>query len=100
MDGKRLRQVLGLVEEPETRPAHIMGFRCMLRGPCPYLVWSQGDTVNGVVYELKSKEEARKLQHYETDVYRLRPCFLQYEDGTKRIGDIFIWDGDKAELTV
>ncbi len=99
MDGKRLSQVLDLVEEPETRPAHIMGFRCMLWGPYPALIWSQGDIVHGVVYEVKSKEEARKLQHYETNLYRMRPCFLEYEDGTKRIGHTFIWNGEQAELT-
>ena len=56
------------------------------------------NTVDGLAYEVKTVE-MEKLIAYETDMYRLRSCWIQFEDGTGVLGRTFIWNADPSLLT-
>lgn len=74
MDSKRPRSVLNLEEEPVQKSAHIEGFRLMLWGPYPALVFASGEIVHGQVYQISRHEEVEgqlaKLKYYETEKYK------------------------------
>jgi gamma-glutamylcyclotransferase (GGCT)/AIG2-like uncharacterized protein YtfP len=101
MDPSTLTKVLDLKDRPSLHPAWITGYRCMLWGPYPALIdGPQGMDVRGVVYELQSPEEERRLQEYESDNYRVAGCLIKLDDGSGRrvSGQTFKWDGDPAVL--
>ena len=98
MDPTRLSRVLSLHEGPQLRPATIIGYRLMLWGPYPALIDAPGESVNGMVYMLQSKDDAAKLQRYETSNYRPHSCLIDVHDGAGTSGETFIWAGDKSML--
>jgi len=98
MDSSMIAKVLDLKERPVLRPAKITGYKCMLWGPYPALIDAPGKVVRGVVYEVQSPKEKRRLQEYETDHYREARCLIQLEDGTEKIGRTFKWNEDFSLL--
>lgn len=102
MNSKRLRSVLNLEDEPVLRPAHIEGFRSMLWGPYPALVFACGEIVHGQAYQISSHgevaEQVAKLEYYETEKYERQPVMLEFDDGTESKGYTFVWSGNKDEL--
>ncbi|KAL9123472.1 MAG: hypothetical protein Q9217_007088 [Psora testacea] len=102
MDQERLCLVLGLKSVPTFRPAHVIGYECMLWGPYPALIDKAGGIVHGVTYKVEDEadvEEVRqRLARYETDKYDRAPVNVRYEDGSQASGWTFAWNGNQDEL--
>ncbi|KAE8154967.1 hypothetical protein BDV25DRAFT_135306 [Aspergillus avenaceus] len=96
-----LRELLVLKEEPQLRPAYILGYEIKLWGQCPALLDKRGSIVKGFVYDVRTEEDAAKLAAYETKSYREVPCWIRYMDGEKPVEDLgrtFLFAGDFGEL--
>jgi hypothetical protein len=101
MDPGQLARVLELRECPVTHPATIAGYSCKLWGPYPALIDGPPDAiVQGVAFEVKSQQVAKRLAEYETDAYEEQDCIIQFENGETVSGVTFKWrDGaDDPEL--
>ncbi|KAJ5101379.1 hypothetical protein NUU61_003601 [Penicillium alfredii] len=97
MDPATLAQTLKQTRNgrPELHHAKIVGWRCKLWGPYPALVAGPPDNViHGRAYELQSIQERDSLIAYETGVYSLRGCVIEFEDGRLVEGKTFVWGGD------
>ncbi|KAF2150030.1 hypothetical protein K461DRAFT_260023, partial [Myriangium duriaei CBS 260.36] len=82
MDLTLLVDLLGLIEEPELRPAYIVGYHRKMWGPYPALLKGPpGAIVEGAVYRVQSEQEAKRLARYETRKYKARSCAITYTDG-------------------
>jgi gamma-glutamylcyclotransferase (GGCT)/AIG2-like uncharacterized protein YtfP len=100
MDAFNLAQVLELRDPPQLQPANIIGYRCAYWGPYPALLdGPPGATVHGKAYVVQSPVEEKRLQEYETERYKSRPCLIKLQDGGEVEGCTFLWNADKAELT-
>ena len=92
MDPGQLRRVLGLRELPVTHPATIAGYSCKMWGPYPALIDGPPDAiVQGVAFEVKGQQVARRLAEYETDAYEELDCIIQFENGKMVSGVTFKW---------
>ena len=76
-----LSEVLHLTEEPEMRPACIVGYARKMWGQYPALIDGEPEAiVHGSVYVVEKREHAEWLAEYETKNYAARPCSLHYTD--------------------
>lgn len=100
-----LKRVLDLPEEeePELRPAQIIGYALCKRPDRPALVNGvPGQVVNGSAYLVKSEEQARKLADYAAGAYQKEfPCGIQLMDDKSldvKSGTTFVHAGDQRAL--
>jgi gamma-glutamylcyclotransferase (GGCT)/AIG2-like uncharacterized protein YtfP len=92
MDPGQLARVLELRECPVTHPATIAGYSCKMWGPYPALIDGPPDAiVQGVAFEVKGQQAARRLAEYETDAYEEQDCIIQFENGETVSGVTFKW---------
>ena len=97
MDPGQLARVLRLRNLPVTLPASITGYSCKMWGPYPVLIDGPTDsTVQGVAFEVKSKQVAMRLAEYETDAYVEHDCIIRFENGDSLPGLTFKWS-DSAD---
>lgn len=82
-----LRDVLGLKNEPQLRPATITGYECKLWGQYLALLDAPGKAVQGAVYRVETEEHGARLASYETDNYRAEPSRITYTDGNGLVDD-------------
>ena len=71
--------------EPTLRPARIVGSYALAKwGDYPALINSEeagpGNVIPGRAYLVRSEEQARKLERYETRAYEVCPCWILFED--------------------
>ena len=102
-DPAMLKRILDLPEEePELRPAQIIGYALGKWGDYPALVdGEQGQVVSGSAYIVPSEEQAQKLAHYETKAYKVFSCQIQFTDDKSPAeisGKTFIYAGDQKAL--
>ena len=98
--------LLSLVMPPFFRTGTIKGYRLMLHGTEPALVFrSKEETVRGVIYVVQSSEDAAKLRL--ATKYRAYHCGIQPDDvdlskpwDTRVNGATFLWEGDKTKVPV
>ena len=89
MDPTTLSKVLNNISREQGYPAKVIGYSYMLWGPYPALLnGPPGKTVYGMAYEIQSREEADKLQAYETDNYRAQSCLIDLDDGRRVQGKL------------
>ena len=94
-----LAEILKLQGPPELQPAHVVGYRCGYWGPYPALLDGPPDAiVKGKAYVVQTPMEEKRLEAYETDRYKSRPCLIKLQDGSQVIGCTFLWNADIAEL--
>lgn len=99
-----LKRILDLPEEeePELRPAQIIGYALGKWGDYPALVdGEQGQVVSGSAYVVQSEEQAQKLAHYETKAYKVFPCQIRFTDDkspAEESGKTFMYAGDQKAL--
>ncbi len=99
MDPTTLSKVLNNVTRAQVHPTKVIGYSCMLWSSYPALLPGfPGKTVYGMAYEIQSREEAEKLQAYETDNYRAESCLIDLNDGRQVRGKTFVWGADTALL--
>lgn len=106
MDPGMLRDILDLDERPVLRPALVTGYDCKLWGQYPALLNAEQEmlerSVAGVVYHVRTEEDAKKLAGYETGNYRPQSCSVSYMDGSEPATDegyLFVFVGDRRRLT-
>jgi gamma-glutamylcyclotransferase (GGCT)/AIG2-like uncharacterized protein YtfP len=99
MDRKTLAKVLGRAEKPDLLPANVIGYKTMMWGQYPVLLDKPNSTVYGMTFEVRTLEEEKRLEAYETDRYRNAACFI-YLKGHKgeMWGRTFVWKGEQDEL--
>jgi hypothetical protein len=51
-----------------------------------------------MAYRVCSPRERERLVQYESAAYRIQECRICFEDGTRKVGKMFVWDGDLAGL--
>lgn len=99
-----LKRILDLPEEeePELRPAQIIGYALGKWGDYPALVdGEQGQVVSGSAYLVQSEEQAQKLAYYETRAYKVFPCrilFMDDKSPAAASGKTFMYAGDQKAL--
>ena len=98
-----LKRILDLPEEePELRPAQIIGYALGKWGDYPALVdGEQGQVVSGSAYLVQSEEQAQKLAYYETRAYKVFPCrilFIDDKSPAAASGKTFMYAGDRKAL--
>ena len=100
MDTTQLAQVLSTEEELILRPARVTGYKVMLWGRYPALLeGTPGSVVRGAAFRVETATQAKKLQGYNTDAYRVQACLIYFEDdGEKVSGYTPLWDGRLDEL--
>ena len=96
MDEGQLTSVLNLTSPPILRPALIVGYSIKMWGPFPTLVEGPpGNIISGMVYEVQSEADEKKLAHYESSAYRSAPCSIRPAGGGEEIyGKTFVWARD------
>lgn len=100
-DPSMLSDILDLNEEPEIRPAYLIGYRCKMWGQYPALVDAPGLIVKGTAYYVRTEEDGEKLAAYETSNYRTESCILRYTDGKEPsvdLGYTFKFSGNIKDL--
>ena len=104
-DPAMLKWILDLPEEeePELRPAQIIGYALGKWGDYPALVDSeQEQVVSGSSYIVQSEDQAQKLAHYETKAYKVIPCRIRFTDDDKSPAEVsgktFMYAGDQKAL--
>lgn len=101
MDPTRLASVLGReIGKDDLRPAHVVGFKLMMWGPYPALTKADSETIitPGLVYQVRNAQEVANLQQYESANYGPQSCELHFEDGSKMMGETFVWRGEMKDL--
>lgn len=101
-DPSFLSEVLGLSETPTLRPAKLVGYSLKLWGQYPALAdGPTGATVEGMVYEVGSEKQGKRLAKYETKAYGPAPCRICFTDG-KNPGEVsgttFKYVGNPQEI--
>jgi hypothetical protein len=64
-----VREILGLENKPELRPAHLSGYKCKLWGQYPTLLDTLDSVVEGAVYHVKMVKHRERLAAYKTKNY-------------------------------
>lgn len=90
-------------EEPELRPAQIIGYTLGKWGDYPALVdGEQRQVVSGSSYIVQSEDQAQKLAHYETKAYKVIPCRIRFTGDDKSPAEVsgktFMYAGDQKAL--
>ncbi|RHZ69156.1 hypothetical protein CDV55_103947 [Aspergillus turcosus] len=101
-DPLMITEILNLAEEPQLRPAYIMGYECKMWGQYPALLDSPGSIVEGAAYHVRTTQDAERLAAYETGSYRAEPCLIRYTDGkepSEDLGYTFNFVGNLSELS-
>lgn len=101
-DPSMIREILELENEPELRPARVVGYKCKLWGQYPALLDARGSVVEGAVYHVETVEHGERLAAYETNNYKTHPCRISYTDGkepSEGIGYTFKFRGDQKDLS-
>ncbi|RDW59553.1 hypothetical protein BP6252_12640 [Coleophoma cylindrospora] len=98
MDPMQLRKVLQLENTPTFQPATIVGWKIMLWGHYPALVFNPGNVIHGMAYEVQKELHIEYLKYYETEVYKIKGCTIKFNNGTEVPGKTFIYNGDKSLL--
>ncbi|EEP76125.1 predicted protein [Uncinocarpus reesii 1704] len=97
-----IKRILDLAEEPKVRKAQIIGYALGKWGDYPALIdGEQGQVVSGAAYLVESEEQAEKLAYYETNAYKVAPCWIFFTDnGTpaEASGKTFEYAGDPKAL--
>lgn len=94
-------EILGLKEEPQLRPAYLLGYKCKLWGQYPALLDAPGSIVEGAVYHVQTEEDGEKLAAYETNNYHPESCLIRYTDEkepSEDLGYTFKFVGDTRDL--
>jgi hypothetical protein len=98
-----LAEILGLENEPDLRPAYIIGYECKLWGQYPALLnGAQGSLVEGAVYHVQTVEDGGRLAAYETGNYKTESCLINYMDGkepSQDLGYTFMFAGNPNDLS-
>jgi gamma-glutamylcyclotransferase (GGCT)/AIG2-like uncharacterized protein YtfP len=81
MDPMQLRKVLQLEDTPTLQPATIVGWKIMLWGQYPALVFNPGNIIHGMTYEVQKESHMQYLQYYETEVYKIKGCNINGGSG-------------------
>ena len=104
-ESERLSQILEKeVKHTSLRPAQIVGYTCEMWGVYKALVdGPMGAIVEGVAYEVQSKEDDTRLAAYETNAYETASCMIDLKNDkgftTKTIyGRTFKYAGDPQAL--
>lgn len=94
-----------VVSASSLRPAHVIGYSLELWGQYQALVdGNTGSVVEGAVYEVQSEEDEARLAHYETNAYRLAPCYINLAPAQEGVdpeqvsGKTFKYAGDPEAL--
>lgn len=96
--------IIGSRDEPfKLRPARIDGYETMLWGPHPALVEGKPDnTVRGAALSIETTTQARRLQGYATNAFKIESCRICFEVGEGQdnvvAGQSFVWDKPREEL--
>ena len=90
-------------ELPKLHPARIDGYETMLWGSRAALVKGVSDvSVRGSAFKIETTTQARRLQGYATDAFKVESCKLRLEDGEGQDsvvdGQTLVWDGPQDEL--
>jgi gamma-glutamylcyclotransferase (GGCT)/AIG2-like uncharacterized protein YtfP len=98
MDPVQLQKVLQLENRPTLQPASIVGWKLMLWGQYPALVFQPGNIIHGMAYEVQKESHMVYLKYYETKAYRVKGCNIKLGNGTEVLGETFIYNGDENLL--
>jgi gamma-glutamylcyclotransferase (GGCT)/AIG2-like uncharacterized protein YtfP len=98
MDPVQLRKVLQLESTPTLQPATIVGWKIMLWGQYPALVFKPGNIIHGMAYEVQKESHVEYLKFYETEDYKVKGCSIKLANGMEVPGETFIYNGDKNLL--
>lgn len=98
MDPVQLQKVLQLENTPTLQPATIVGWKIMLWGQYPALVFKPGNVIHGMAYEVQKESHMKYLYYYETEAYKVKGCNIKLGNGTEVLGETFIYNGDKNLL--
>jgi gamma-glutamylcyclotransferase (GGCT)/AIG2-like uncharacterized protein YtfP len=103
MDPSLLSEILNLPEKSSLRPAKLVGHSLKLWGQYPALVdGATGEVVEGMAYNVESRQHAEKLAEYEARAYRPAPCRIHFTDG-EELGEIsgttFQYAGHPMDIT-
>lgn len=98
MDPVQLRKALQLEDTPILQPATIVGWKIMLWGQYPALVFNPGNIVQGMAYEVQEQSHMENLKYYETEAYKVKGCNIKLGNGIEVPGETFIYNGDKNPL--
>jgi gamma-glutamylcyclotransferase (GGCT)/AIG2-like uncharacterized protein YtfP len=98
MDPVQLRKVLQLENTPTLQPASIVGWKIMLWGQYPALVFKPGNIIHGMAYEVQKESHVEYLKYYETEVYKVKGCNIKLGNGTEVPAETFIYNGDNNLL--
>lgn len=97
-----LRHVLDLEEEPQFRPARIVGYELASWGQYPALIDNiTGNEVTGQAYLVQTREQEAQLARYETDAYKEYCCIIKFTDDKdpgEVYGNTFMYAGDAEAL--
>lgn len=103
MDAEMLRDVLGIDEVPQMRPATVIGCSRRAWGQYPALVDGVMDeVVSGRAWELKDVNHAKRLMEYETNSYSIKAARIFYSDSLSpqdELGWTFKFTGRESELS-
>ncbi|GAB7353676.1 hypothetical protein MBLNU459_g4082t1 [Dothideomycetes sp. NU459] len=103
MDPEMLRDVLGIDELPQIRPATVYGYSCRAWGQYPVLVDSiTNQVVSGRAWKMSDVKHARRLKEYETNSYSIRGAQIVYSDSLsprEQLGWTFMFAGRESELS-
>ncbi|KAK2804151.1 hypothetical protein FQN50_006693 [Emmonsiellopsis sp. PD_5] len=98
-DPSTLATVLDLPRLPKMRPARLTDYRVKYWGERPVLVHEPYHQVEGMVYQVRSEEEAGRLAEFQTERFWITRCRIQYLDGggldnvtaEEEVGSVFEW---------
>jgi len=93
-----LQQILHLPPPPTLKPATLLHYKIMLWGQYPALVpGPYNNCISGMTYFIETEEQQKKLEDYETSVYRVRNTRVRIE-GEDVLGRTFVWGRGVEEL--
>ncbi|KAK2791165.1 hypothetical protein FQN52_005121 [Onygenales sp. PD_12] len=97
-DPSTLATVLDLPRLPRMRPARLADYRVKYWGERPVLVHEPFHQVEGMVYHVRSEEEAERLAEFQSERFWITRCRIQYldamaEEGEEEevVGSVFEW---------
>ncbi|KAI9899428.1 hypothetical protein N3K66_005889 [Trichothecium roseum] len=97
-----LRHVIDLEEEPQFRPARIVGYELASLGQYPALIDNiNGNEVTGHAYLVQTREQEAQLALYETDAYKEHYCIIKFTDEKDPVevyGNTFMYAADAEAL--
>jgi hypothetical protein len=98
MDPGQLCRVLRLNDLPTLQVTSIVGWKMMLWGEYPALIFKPGNVVYGMTCEIQKELHFELLKNYETEAYKIKGCRIKLADGMEVLGETFIYDGERDLL--